>query len=1116
MRRSQLNDWYKSFLEDRDLLKPTGEDLYSYKMTKDEFENLEKYLIAWLSDPAILFRRDIILNELVEDHLFNQLFVQYASEWWKRRYQGGSWSWDPILQDLHLVQSHWYPSKRNYCVEDGFRQWGLPLKNKNGKRFLGSVAIQGGLPMKLMTKNQGSVIRVLHRVLDLTANAAFDFDLVLSWVSSLSSYLPQTYQKKEVYELLSKVVIVLTDLKLEAESDSPDVLMRLWNDNTSSWKRKFPISINDKITERLIENLISKVAQVKRKKELEQVVSSERILVLHSDGQYELHTNITLCKSISREQLTEAFDNLDPSNISPQLKLEIQCGNQSILIQLRKVLGDSSYSFSDTVIPGFHNSMAENEITLTLRDKHGNSWAGKSSLADQLDIDNPWIFTLNNEGEYTYVGQGTCNVAATSFAAVLPEEVEIKRPDDRVLLGNVNKKFPIYKIDSIAVFKNKSADYFRVKTGYAGEINKIQLNGRQLTDLFKRPSKAFRGIPKLVKLGELQNITTIEFACKIGGRVYPSSNTIARGPSRAFIASEGVVFWKSKLLILPEDSSEQIIKGNSVYQGVWHFKNWGIETLRCLTTEIDVIKNDHDQWLFTYTGDKNIPEQLTVEVLWKGNPDKAVIHVPFPGVGVYSFDRQSNPVSSGQNVAISDMNGMRIYIIPGSNRIVKILLESEMRSRSINTISLNNQHHTILIRMIDFKEEIEETLYLSNELDSIVNFKIIFGDREEYSMAISRYSFKPKKKDGNWYLPENILSTISETESKQLRLYAQPLDQPGEVPQEVPHNGTGSLELPKEMITVSPTLLYSGKNSDYFMRPTLLSSADDEHKLSNGENGLSGAIQIFDNNVRKLALQEAIQKLSEDPEHKDWMLVEGYASEFNHLPLSTFDLWKESIKNTDFMAALITKSQSFENGFMDQFEIELPFMYQFIPIKSYKLALQKCIDDLHNAGISKKDIYSLLRDRHSVSAYRFQFFKYSYLLALSELLGERDPILNYFLKKPTDAEKFLFEDHQSECQKLRQRQKNNDWHTYKELYVLLKKYSSDCKNLLREMDNFRAITINIPRLLAYLAFSNIEEILLKDLEIIMLIRDLRNFDEEWFKYAFNLTLIQLYAEAQNE
>jgi len=81
--------WKNHLLEDRNLTKPDGRPLYQYRVSGNEYKALQQLLSHFLAK--------VPLNNIHTRSCIPGLFVLYAAEWWRREFNGSSWSWMPIL-----------------------------------------------------------------------------------------------------------------------------------------------------------------------------------------------------------------------------------------------------------------------------------------------------------------------------------------------------------------------------------------------------------------------------------------------------------------------------------------------------------------------------------------------------------------------------------------------------------------------------------------------------------------------------------------------------------------------------------------------------------------------------------------------------------------------------------------------------------------------------------------------------------------------------------------------------------------------------------------------------------------------------------------------------------
>jgi len=174
-------DWKRRLLQRHGLDRPDARPLYRYRLTMSEFSTLESLLRTSLKGPSMTHHLDAVASQRPG---FACLFVLYAAEWWQRQYEGGHWSWEPILKRIGANPDEWSQAQRSECVTRGLRDWGLKPRADGGLRYLGSVAVQGGLPLRLLAEARGSIGQVLGRVVQLARGSRATQRELLAWSAS--------------------------------------------------------------------------------------------------------------------------------------------------------------------------------------------------------------------------------------------------------------------------------------------------------------------------------------------------------------------------------------------------------------------------------------------------------------------------------------------------------------------------------------------------------------------------------------------------------------------------------------------------------------------------------------------------------------------------------------------------------------------------------------------------------------------------------------------------------------------------------------------------------------------------------------------------------------------
>lgn len=150
--------WTALFLERRSLAAPDpSRPLWSYRCTAEEFRAA---VIAL--EPL---RRG---TPPTQDRDLAQVFAVAAAEAIRRGYDGGSWSWKVVRNELRVPLDD---GKLRDLARLGLARWHRPLRQGvEGTRYLQSLLAEGGLPVRLLRQEGGSLRTIGSAILrDLQA-----------------------------------------------------------------------------------------------------------------------------------------------------------------------------------------------------------------------------------------------------------------------------------------------------------------------------------------------------------------------------------------------------------------------------------------------------------------------------------------------------------------------------------------------------------------------------------------------------------------------------------------------------------------------------------------------------------------------------------------------------------------------------------------------------------------------------------------------------------------------------------------------------------------------------------------------------------------------------------
>ena len=195
------SEWIDTLLQRHDIEKPDGRPFYQYRLSEQEF--------AALTDLLKLSAR-LGINEITEMRFWDAAFVMYGAEWW-RRYYTGEWGWGGVFDSIGINSIELSPVKRNSLVESGLQRWRRDVRAVGGTRkFLGTVATEGGLPLNRLQGSGGWLRNVLQPSLRKHLSRGINiFVLIVSY----EDLIPPSYRSEELSQILTDIAETIVTLR---------------------------------------------------------------------------------------------------------------------------------------------------------------------------------------------------------------------------------------------------------------------------------------------------------------------------------------------------------------------------------------------------------------------------------------------------------------------------------------------------------------------------------------------------------------------------------------------------------------------------------------------------------------------------------------------------------------------------------------------------------------------------------------------------------------------------------------------------------------------------------------------------------------------------------------
>jgi len=301
-------EWVTSLLDRHDLKKPDGRPLFQYRISDSEFSELTD----------LLKLSTIMGVKNIRKMLFwDAVFVIYASEWW-RRYYNGQWGWDGIFDSLGIDLDELSVGKRNILIETGLQRWRRPVRYHNGNRmFLGTVATEGGLPLNQLSGSGGWLKHVLQPVLRKHISRGIDISVL---IDSYRDWIPNSYQSSEMTRILADIAEIVVMLRQEHQLMEKEEPLKWLDSNQPDWRELFPLPIDDESGRSLLKDLVDTVSTTEQDKQSKNPFEVERFLVRAESPSPELVAHLEMPTFVPLSSLGQDISNL---NLPATCKVEV-------------------------------------------------------------------------------------------------------------------------------------------------------------------------------------------------------------------------------------------------------------------------------------------------------------------------------------------------------------------------------------------------------------------------------------------------------------------------------------------------------------------------------------------------------------------------------------------------------------------------------------------------------------------------------------------------------------------------------------------------------------------------------------------------------------------------
>lgn len=969
---AEFNAWRAEFLAKRGLNRADGRMLFSYRTTREEYLELRSLFAGQIQ---ALGDRAWILHSTAEC----ACFVLYAAEWWRREYAGGYWRWQDILTSFRQSFAGLDITERSSSVESGLLAWGH-RPGARGKKYLGAIVAQGGLPMQLVAQGDGAITHLLIRGMHQARQFDWNLARLEDFFSAHADELVNHLRISEIYTLLATVVIEVRNLAQQCGLVGAKSPVQVLDAKMPNWRDRLPFAVDDPAAAPLLASLVNEAA-IDQTPAADLLIVAERRLYQEPDKEtYTLGLSARTPRSFDTQALTEFFQ-IDEGTFPPTFALDL-------VGQDRKRMGEGRRLLSETA-----QQVVLNCGELTLRDDaaaagqvvvlraqgmdlgHPAEVAG----AQALDADLPWVFSVRPEGN-VLVASGSCRMSEVRALVVTPYEADVfaEGAGSSVTLvaftRGLTEERCIHEVTGAARITVAGGTY-TIRTSEPQEREGLLVwRGKRMSNCTSSVP-IFLGVPELFLVepsGHLSAVPSSALEWRTSTAQAQRVDQVRRhiGPVDAWLTENGVRRQRFRMVLLPTDASLQFHAGASDREASIAFEGW---QLAHADVQADLLAKElcKDKTLHVDLRSAGRPPAILRLVLtWHGSARAIPVDLPFPVTGGRFVWPDGHPVDTSQPVALQQLHELRLEIFDQHpERQRRWTLSAEIGGRVVpaGTKPLRIEHAIPLyprgssqagfgeLHLFEIADSLIGLFSQANQLDARLELTLLAGGAVISRLHLTRYDADLLLAATRLTLPDATRTTLTPEQLAQVHLAAIPLlrlDADAIDLGQVSVDGTAcgqwdlsGLDAQRGLWMVYPKTDSSLQVRPILFQPVLLPLMPEAQK---GHCALTTAMAGKDPSQRASDIGAVVEEMAVDLSHPSWKLIAHHWSVLGHLPLSSLDYWRAISRSpAACLAALLQLGGG--QSLAKRMQNELGVIWELLPLSAVKAAGQRLRQHLESS-----------------------------------------------------------------------------------------------------------------------------------------------------------------------
>ena len=1086
--------------------------LYSYRVEVEDLEDLRGALVSRFNGPREWYAVEA------------GAYCLFAARYFCQNYVGGPWAWRTIHDALgaEVALGEVYG-----LVTEGLEFWGREvIRIGYTNRYLVTIACEGGLPLEVVLRTGTRLRRYFRDVLEVKEQ--YQTITARELAERFQEDIPKTLRTELVFELTANLIDAVVQLRLDQpellESETP---LELLDASRPGWRNLVPLQLEDNVAKHLLQGLLVQA-------QAEEAFGRPKIRVVNKllgDSELRLVRSIECSPELTSVALEEAtgcpFEDVDVFRLSVRL----DDGPRTNLARALRVYGKSDYQVNLTGTRAFENeSVPFAQINIAVS-------SGVEELGTFVPVggeplsDLPWVFRPSDVGA-AMIGVGSVGSAAEEVWVALPDNSEVIAGEDTRVgeigrIGSAGRK--VISLSGTAKVSS-DGDEVSIRTDQPrDEASHFWVQGRQLR-FGVGGEVCFLGLPAIREqdcTGYTTDVnrTRIEWRLAGGRGAWRSDPVHCLGEVQIRVKQRGETAFRTAFIVLPADFSFRLEPGPGRREGVIRLSMSGIRQVAVAgDPSIDVdVTNASDDWLVSVALREERPACCRLQLVFTdGQIAEVSVAVPVAQAGFTQAGGAAVPADT--LMTLGDLYGIQARATGVDYTDRFFIVGNEQVLAPLTPVAENSTQFELHLDLLE--DKLADWFAGSTELDAKIALRVeqlgLSNRGRPNTVFVARYQGRLERHD-NTESDVSVLSlgedalTVVEENLPTLSVVTQPFWDLDRDPEPLPWDGSRSWTFSHQGRERGPWLVTGWLNERLAIRPLRMTVRGQPELESKTR---FQRLFFLPNDSRRPPTEEVVADLALDPDDPDWSVLEEYLKLTDQIPPSTFDFFSVLARTPDTAALMTMRFAPF--GWFSRIwqDLEtLPFLWCLLPLRSWFKAIDSIEYSFHRkaslleaAGVSAET--EALNVLNSLRGKVFHMFPQ--LDVLFEFLG---PHLRWAPPLPGSllslGDEFFEQQLVVEAQAMMNRKADADWPNYDIRRAEMRVYRPSGARRLSVPGDFadhKGCVLATPSVVAFAAVCGADI----DDDLVSQVRQIRTFDERWFRTACASFMARYLIQAKNE